>query len=334
MRGRGFTLVELLVVIAIIGILVGLLLPAVQSAREAGRRMSCQNNLKNIGLAVLNYESGYKKFPAAGLVNPVRDQFDSLSGGQFSWIVEILPYMEQTAIHSKIDFTKDVFSQVSDVQSYTIEVLLCPSESAGNRKFQDSTWTKNKVFAKGNYAAFVSPFHVDLTYMYPGIMTGGRDMTVALAEDGLSNCMMIGEVRTRANLQDQRGAWALSWTGSTLLSFDMHSATYDQPFQYNTGSIGQTQPPNCFNKPNRDMLYICADSAGADLEKMPCFQWQKGSGYEYLSAAPRSNHMGGVLTAWGDGHVGFLADEVDEILMAYVISVNDRHVVDISKASR
>ena len=101
-KKRGFTLVELLVVIAIIGILVGLLLPAVQAAREAARRMQCQNNLKQQGLALLNYESAFKKFPSA------------LMGCRFavgaapeddgvSWAVAILPYMEQAPLYNRLE---------------------------------------------------------------------------------------------------------------------------------------------------------------------------------------------------------------------------------------
>ena len=99
---RGFTLVELLVVIAIIGILVGLLLPAVQAAREAARRMQCSNNLKQHGLALLNYESTHKRFPAGFTdyfnANPVgRD-------GGWSWMAAVLPFMEQNALYQSLDF--------------------------------------------------------------------------------------------------------------------------------------------------------------------------------------------------------------------------------------
>ncbi|MFN7844946.1 MAG: DUF1559 domain-containing protein [Pirellula sp.] len=111
-RHRGFTLVELLVVIAIIGILVGLLLPAVQAAREAARRMSCQNNLKQIGLAALNFESAYKRFPPgliAGIENGQTDfSWFTTSPGGVGWperapyigtLPFILPFMEQTALY-------------------------------------------------------------------------------------------------------------------------------------------------------------------------------------------------------------------------------------------
>ena len=94
----GFTLVELLVVIAIIGILVGLLLPAVQAAREAARRMSCQNNLKQMGLAMLNYESAYKKFPSALMGARVGAPQDD----GVSWAVALLPFIEQTPLYNQL----------------------------------------------------------------------------------------------------------------------------------------------------------------------------------------------------------------------------------------
>jgi prepilin-type N-terminal cleavage/methylation domain-containing protein len=119
---KGFTLVELLVVIAIIGILVGLLLPAVQAAREAARRMSCQNNLKQISLASHNYESAYKVLPsgsvgatnANGSCCPVgwRDPRNTgLPWGHFSWAAIILPYCEATALYDRIDFRFPAFAE-------------------------------------------------------------------------------------------------------------------------------------------------------------------------------------------------------------------------------
>ena len=96
-RRLGFTLVELLVVIAIIGILVGLLLPAVQAAREAARRMQCSNNLKQMGLAMHNYESTFKRFPSGNMVGP------SFSVG-LSVHARLLPYMEQASMYNMVDF--------------------------------------------------------------------------------------------------------------------------------------------------------------------------------------------------------------------------------------
>ena len=104
-RRQAFTLVELLVVIAIIGILVGLLLPAVQAAREAARRMQCSNNLKQIGLALHNYESAYKRLPAA-LWGATRNKTPAEPGGEdddgFGWMVSILPFIEQTNLYNTL----------------------------------------------------------------------------------------------------------------------------------------------------------------------------------------------------------------------------------------
>ncbi len=105
MRPRGFTLVELLVVIAIIGVLVGLLLPAVQAAREAARRMSCSNNIRQCGLAVLNYESTYKMIPTgiggtggpSSINNPTTCNMQSISAS-----VALLAFMEEGALYNQI----------------------------------------------------------------------------------------------------------------------------------------------------------------------------------------------------------------------------------------
>src|SRR5690606_18181536 len=110
---QGFTLVELLVVIAIIGILVALLLPAVQAAREAARRMSCGNNLKQLGLALQNYHDTYKVFPPAHI--PFNTAYPTTPRNETSadnygpsWMVLILPFMEQQPLHSKIDWSQSM----------------------------------------------------------------------------------------------------------------------------------------------------------------------------------------------------------------------------------
>ena len=328
---HGFTLVELLVVITIIGILISLLLPAVQAAREAARRMRCSNNLKQLGLAVLNYESAHGVLPPSGIVNCTPTWYESRSDPMFSWIVLILPQMEQEALHGQFDFNISVLIQPGGPQAIQPASLLCPSDSARGRFFADEGLVGNARFAKGNYAAFVSPFHVGLQTRWPGALIGTAQ-AMAEIRDGASNTLLLSEVRTRSHEQDQRGAWALPWCGSSQLAFDLHSVKDEEGnyvegrYEANPASLGYTQLPNNLN-PTPDMLFNCPDQADAQMQKMPCATWAAGTEFEYLSAAPRSNHPGGVCVTFVDGHVSFLSNGVDEIVMAYMVSVNDGQAV-------
>lgn len=135
-RTRGFTLVELLVVIAIIGILVGLLLPAVQAAREAARRTQCKNNLKQMGLALHNYESAFRTFPP-GFISRVTGPWPGGSndpvpeiGPGWSMLAMILPQLEQTALYQQLDFTRPIGDAVNQfARATTVSAYRCPSDT-------------------------------------------------------------------------------------------------------------------------------------------------------------------------------------------------------------
>ncbi|MFO0924857.1 MAG: DUF1559 domain-containing protein [Pirellulales bacterium] len=130
-RRQAFTLVELLVVISIIGVLVGLLLPAVQAAREAARRMQCSNNLKQLGLAVLNYESAYKRLPSAGQGTNYATTPASTTIGRQSVFTSILPYMEQTSTYNLLDLRFAYNETVGNVSASRqgISTFVCPSNA-------------------------------------------------------------------------------------------------------------------------------------------------------------------------------------------------------------
>jgi len=187
-RGRrrslvGFTLVELLVVIAIIGILVALLLPAIQAAREAARRSQCQNNMKNLGLAIMNHEGTYKKFPVAFRTEPL-DNPGSYSGRiraaadglrlYESWAISILPFLEEQALFDRFHLVR---ADTGRLQSLTtnalqpaslgsngkspdtnyvarnaeLQVMLCPSDDGQGRPY-DGGAISGGLWARGNYA--------------------------------------------------------------------------------------------------------------------------------------------------------------------------------------
>src|SRR5829696_3646340 len=129
---NAFTLVELLVVIAIIGILVSLLLPAIQASRESARRASCTNKMSQIILAVHDYEAAHEFFPA-GTVNPTGPIQNLPTGQHISWIVRILPYVEERALFDNIDTSLSAYHQQNDrARQTTVHTLICPSNPEGD----------------------------------------------------------------------------------------------------------------------------------------------------------------------------------------------------------
>lgn len=355
---KGFTLVELLVVIAIIAVLVSLLLPAVNAAREAARRMQCTNNVRQLGLALLNFESSKRRLPPGGVLSPLSAQsppscqfgfpsstipcFDytgRLGGRTFSFFVLLLPYMEEQALFDQFDFNLTIYTNPKDPQAQRIASLICPTDAAPGPLYvgtgMSTTQTRGKQFAKGNYAGYVSPVHLNHQNWWPAALGGftpGTSVGQKLShiKDGTSKSMALTEVRTLDRDWDSRGVWAAPYPGGSLLSLDWHPTPdilnqTPPPRRYvaDPAYLDKAQIPNNPNPLWPDQLLACSEANYALSKGMPC------AAVSYVSAAPRSLHVGGVNAVSLDGHAGFVTDKIDSFVFAYLVSTNDGQATDV-----
>jgi len=311
-----FTLVELLVVIAVIGVLVALLLPAVQAAREAARRSSCSNNLKQMGLAVQNFESTYKVFPAS-----LKAVVPNASGQYDGWSVQgqILPYLEQGNLYDKIDFNLTYSGQTivvggspQAIASVRVATYQCPSE------------INNRV----RLTAAGVPEHYPLTYganlgtwfvFNPQTRQGGRGAFVpyhaqalSAITDGLSNTLGFGEVkaysayyRNAANPdlnQPLPAPAAVCSLGGEFKSNSGHTEWVD-------GRAHQTGFTTTFAPNTKVLCNVGGTSYDVDWNNQ-----QEGKSTTvptFAAVTSRSYHPGGVMTVFMDGSVHFIPQTID-----------------------
>jgi prepilin-type N-terminal cleavage/methylation domain-containing protein/prepilin-type processing-associated H-X9-DG protein len=328
---RGFTLIELLVVITIIGILIALLLPAVQSAREAGRRVQCLNNLKQLGLALSNFHSATKRFPPSsvwkykGKLDLINVGLENNGGLAENWVILILPQLEQRSLRATFDLTKPIPDPANSKPRGTpMSVMLCPSDAFNqtpfNGKASGLTSNLGDGWARGNYAANAS-----LGYLGPGdrvgvtgagqgtnfngggwgnrwlrgIMGANAALRIEDIRDGASKTILLAEIRAGVITQDSRGIWAMSGgCPSSLWAY---------------GYASDDNGLNCNVPPGDDPLActeIQAAVGGATRlirMGMTCSarnepNWQQG---------PRSMHTGGVNVCLADGSVRFISDYIE-----------------------
>jgi prepilin-type N-terminal cleavage/methylation domain-containing protein len=201
---RGFTLVELLVVIAIIGVLVALLLPAVQAAREAARRCQCVNNVSQIGLAVHSYEFHFEHLPA-GVTNatgPIRNEPE---GTHISWIVKILPFMEETTLYRSIDQAAGAYAGVNaKLRALEISTIKCPSNP-------EAPTNEAKTIAYSNYVGCHHDIEAPINEDNNGLLFLNSKVRFNEIYDGSTKTILIGE---KVHSEDDLG-W-MSGTRGTL----------------------------------------------------------------------------------------------------------------------
>jgi prepilin-type N-terminal cleavage/methylation domain-containing protein/prepilin-type processing-associated H-X9-DG protein len=344
MRRRGFTLIELLVVIAIIAVLIGLLLPAVQKVREAASRMSCTNNLKQIGLGLMNYESTYGRFPNGSqcpwwlLVQDHDDFLELNTPFGPNWAVTILPYVEQDNLYKLSNASSypgcpivqgvvptNTNQQWRSIVNTDVKVFQCPSDAFNRNHYRD-TMVPPGDWARGNYggtAGYEDYDHVanggwkrttkrgPLTGVVSSPMfSANYGARISEVLDGLSNTIMVGELRAGISPLDPRGVWALGFPSGSILNAGRQP--YNPTPNNSLGDSGQDgdEIETCFKFWNPTI---------GSADRMGCIQ----DGTLMTSAMSRSLHPGGVNACMGDGSVRFIKETITELTWCLLSSKAD-----------
>jgi prepilin-type N-terminal cleavage/methylation domain-containing protein/prepilin-type processing-associated H-X9-DG protein len=197
---QGFTLVELLVVIAIIGVLVALLLPAVQAAREAARRTSCLNNTTQIGLAIHNFEFHFESLPP-GVTNPDGPIRNEPQGMHVSWIVKILPYLEQRMLSDRFDQAAGAYADKNaEIRAVQIRLLECPSDG-------QPYINQPATVARSNYVGCHHDVEAPIDDDNHGLLFLNSKVQYSEIYDGSSATILLGEALTSPD--------SLGWVSGT-----------------------------------------------------------------------------------------------------------------------
>ena len=287
---RGFTLVELLVVIGIIAILIALLLPAVNAAREAARKITCGSQIRQIGIALNSYHTARSKFPPFLIShsgNPGRIADASSGDGSVNWLVLLLPYVEEEPLYDQWD--QDIPANQNPGRSTDISIFKCPSDpnNSGNLcTYAGGGW------ARGNYGMNVSPCShgIGARSRLGGI--GGANYSVRMRQitDGASKTVAVDELRSGLNPNDIRGCWAMPGLSAGTAAF-----------------FGDADVPNARGGNSDDMENCQASGSARDgSQGMGCFDTNSTG-----QMAARSSHPGGVHVMMVDGSVRFVGDDVD-----------------------
>ncbi|HEV7282821.1 MAG TPA: DUF1559 domain-containing protein [Pirellulaceae bacterium] len=312
LRPAGFTLVELLVVIAIIGVLVGLLLPAVQAAREAANRMSCSNNIKQIGIANANFEGTYKQYPESfKLVGPL--PADGWCA-QAQW----LPFMEQVQLESTIDYSLPYSGQTysqggvaQQISGFRVPGFICPSEARDEQRVDGTT-----LHYPINYGVNVGVWFVwdpAAKKVGDGAFVPGKRLKPASITDGLSNTICVAEVKAyspyfRDGANPNSDDVAAPVNPAAVLGYGGSFKTDSGHTEWVDGRVHQTGFTACF-PPNTEVLYT-SGGIEYDVDFTSSREGKSTTAKTYAAVTSRSYHSGGVNVGLLDGSVRFVGETV------------------------
>ena len=300
-RLRGFTLIELLVVIAIIAILIALLLPAVQSAREAARRISCCNNMKQIVLAMHNYHDQYLRFPFAST---------RLEGLRHNWGAFLLPHLERTNLEDRYDWNHPVNREVIKVP---LPVYMCPSSPEGTGRIDVAP--SGETTAPTDYApvigiassAFTSGLIPESSRgvgIFSGVPVPDRCVRIAEVTDGTSNTLMFVEDAGRPNFYIASG----KGPANNSLRCGNYSVMNGRVLGSGWADYKNAVPLHSFARDGLSCPGPCA---------INCTNNNEAFGF----------HPGGINIGFADGHVRFVSENIDIQIYAALITKDADEVI-------
>lgn len=327
-RQNGFTLVELLVVIAIIGILVGMLLPAIQNVRSAARRVSCGNNLKQIYLALANHESGFKEFPTSFDASR-----DVTVRGSWSIHAKLLPMVEQGNAHGQIDFDSDWHNQVdTGVPAFGAPLYSCPSDfNSGAREQNGRAFVHSTSYGFNMGSWFI--YDPQTGESGDGSFRVSQPTVHATFLDGLSNTLAVADVKSFTsyirNSTSFSGAMPNSpndlqgITGELKLGLNKSNNTGHTV--WSDGRVHHSGFTTVFT-PN---TFVAFDYAGKtfDIDFNSQQEGRDLTRRTYAAVTARSHHPQGVNIARMDGSVDFFSNGIDIVVWRAMGTASGREVV-------
>jgi len=331
---RGFTLVELLVVIAIIAVLIGLLLPAVQSAREAARRSACSNNSRQLGVALLNYHDANKKFPPAGYLELASNNTSVPVGGNsrrhWSWLTLVLPFMEETSLYDAIDQSQPIYGGAPQaIVSTTVNSLRCPSavpaSLAGTRNFSYTNYAASEGYHWWTTAALNTTHDPKYTAGgdFSGLFTQTRQFSARDIQDGTSKTIALAEVST---LGQKNGG--IRTSGSGVLRADTNAERVFRAAFVFTGVHGTCCESGQYNNPAGALRSTAAWFPGGGPHPFsPTFISAYGPNSNW--PGPDSQHPGIVNCVLADGSVRAITQNVDWGVWGQLNAIADGYVFEV-----